>query len=439
MEAQRTRVLIDYAPRKAFRPFHDRTARYACIVAHRRAGKTVACVNDLLRGALTCKKENPRFAYIAPQYTQAKDVAWEYLKRYAAPVLAHGGGTNESELRVDLPNGGRVRLYGAENADRLRGLYFDGVILDEFATMDPRIWEVVRPALSDRKGWCAWIGTPRGHNTFWDILQASRGEAKPGGLFHGGDPKEWCSIVLKSSSTGILDQSELDEARRSLNADQFAQEYECSFEAAIQGAYYGTDMADAETGKRIVSVPYDKASSVITAWDLGIGDSTSIWFAQQVGQEIHLIDYVENSGVGLDWYVKEIRARPYVYGEHLFPHDVEARELGTGKSRKEVLEQLGLQVTLSPKLGVDDGINAARNILNRCWFDADKCARGIEALKQYRRDWDDKGKVWRSKPMHDWTSHAADSFRYLATGLKATTKPQWTKEIVNFETQWAVA
>jgi phage terminase large subunit len=422
-----TRVVIDYAPRPAFLPLHNRTERFACIVAHRRAGKTVACVNDLLKGALTLKKENPRYAYIAPQYTQAKDVAWEYLKRFAAPVLAHGGGTNESELRVDLPNGGRVRLYGAENADRLRGLYFDGVILDEFATMDPRIWEVVRPALSDRNGWCVWIGTPQGHNEFHRIYERSKTEAG------------WLSMMMKASQTKILPETELDEARRDLTPEQFAREYECSFDAAIVGAYYGKDMEQAEAENRITAVPWDRSTDVVTAWDLGIGDSTAIWFAQQVGREIHLIDFIEHSGVGLDWYVKALKDKPYVYGEHLFPHDVEARELGTGKSRKEVLEALGIKVTLAPKLGVDDGISAARNILNRCWFDKTATARGVESLKQYRREWDDRGKVFKPKPLHDWTSHPADAFRYLATGLKSTSKPQWSDQVMNFETQWAVA
>jgi hypothetical protein len=420
-------VGIDYAPRDAFVPLHNRRERFSCVVAHRRAGKTVACVNDLLRSAMHLKRDNPRYAYIAPQYTQAKDVAWEYLKHFAQPLLRYGGGTNESELRVDLPNGGRVRLYGAENADRLRGLYFDGIVLDEFATMDPRIWEVVRPALSDRDGWCIWIGTPNGHNEFYRVFERSKTE--PG----------WLSMLLKASQTSILPPKELEDARRDLTPEQYAREYECSFEAAVMGSYYGKDFEDAEAAKRIGSVPYDKATDVITAWDLGIGDSTSIWFAQQVGQEIHLIDYVEHSGVGLDWYVRELKSKPYVYGDHLFPHDVEARELGTGKSRREVLETLGIKVTMAPKLGVDDGINAVRNILNRCWFDKVNTARGVEALKQYRRDWDDRGKTFRPKPLHDWTSHAADAFRILATGLKSTSKPQWTDQIINFEAQWRVA
>ncbi len=416
-------LTIPYKPRDQFKPFHNRSERFSCIVAHRRAGKTVACINELIKGALTCTQKNPRFAYIAPHYNQAKDVAWEYVKEYAAPVINHYNITpNESELRVDLPNGGRVRLYGAENYDRLRGLYFDGVILDEYATMDPRIWEVVRPALSDRKGWCVWIGTPAGHNGFYNVWQeAQRND-------------EYQALMLRASETGIVDESELEAAQRDLSEDQYQQEYECSFEAAIMGAYYAKEFKFLEGESRIGSVPWERDLDVITAWDLGIGDATAIWFAQQIGNEVRLIDYYESSGVGLDHYVNHLRSKPYVYAEHVLPHDVEVKELGTGCSRRETLEGLGLRVSVAPKLPVDDGINAARALLTKCWIDANKCNQGIEALKQYRTEFDDKRKAFKNRPLHDWTSHAADAFRYLAVGLPDTHIE--TVPIVN--TDWIV-
>jgi len=365
------------------------------------------------------------FGYVAPYLKQAKAVAWDYVKHYCAPLVPHGATFNEAELRADLPNGGRIRLFGADNPDAMRGLYFDGVVLDEYADQDPRIWPVIRPALSDRLGWADFIGTPKGHNDFYDTYQ--RALANPG---------EWYSAIHKASETGLIPEAELQAARRSMTEDQYAQEYECSFEAAIQGAYYGKEMAEAEREKRICRVPYDKATDVITAWDLGIGDATAIWFCQQVGQEYHLIDYVENSGVGLDWYAGELKSRPYVYASHLLPHDVEAKELGTGKSRKEVLEQLGIKVTVAPKLRVEDGISAVRLVLNRCWFDADRCRRGIEALKQYRTEFDEQRKVFRDKPLHDWTSHGADAMRYLFTGIKKTDKAQWSDAVTNFKVDW---
>lgn len=425
MAESEQRIVIPYEPRQLFLPFHNRKQRFSCEVVHRRGGKTVSRVNELIRGALTEHLPRPMFGYVAPYLKQAKAVAWDYVKHYCAPLVPHGATFNEAELRADLPNGGRIRLFGADNPDAMRGLYFDGVVLDEYADQDPRIWPVIRPALSDRLGWADFIGTPKGHNDFYDTYQ--RALANPG---------EWYSAIHKASETGLIPEAELQAARRSMTEDQYAQEYECSFEAAIQGAYYGKEMAEAEREKRICRVPYDKATDVITAWDLGIGDATAIWFCQQVGQEYHLIDYVENSGVGLDWYAGELKSRPYVYAGHLLPHDVEAKELGTGKSRKEVLEQLGIKVTVAPKLRVEDGISAVRLVLNRCWFDADRCRRGIEALKQYRTEFDEQRKVFRDKPLHDWTSHGADAMRYLFTGIKKTEKAQWSDAVTNFKVDW---
>lgn len=423
--ADEQRVVIPYTPRELFVPFHNRKQRFSCEVVHRRGGKTVSRVNELIKGALTEERDRPRFAYIAPFLKQAKAVAWDYVKYYCAPLVPLGATFNEAELRADLPNGGQIRLYGADNPDSLRGIYLDGVVLDEYGVMDPRIWPVVRPALSDRLGWADFIGTPNGHNDFYDTLQKAKD-----------NPEDWYWAVHRASETKLIPDVELKAARGSMTKDQYEQEYECSFEAAIQGAFYGAEMAEAERENRITRVPYDKATDVITAWDLGIGDATAIWFCQQVGQEYHLIDYVENSGVGLDWYAQEVKGKPYVYAEHILPHDVEAKELGTGKSRKEVLGELGIKVTVAPKLRVEDGISAVRLVLNRCWFDADKCKRGIEALKQYRTEYDEQRKVFRDKALHDWTSHGADAMRYLFTGIKKTTKANWSDAITNFQVDW---
>lgn len=424
MAESEQRIVIPYEPREIFKPFHNRTQRWSVEVDHRRCGKTVSRVNDLIKRAITNPRERPRYAYIAPLLKQAKGVVWDYLKHFSAPLRDYGATYNEAELRVDYPNGGQIRLYGADNYDSLRGIYLDGVVLDEYGDMDPGIWPVIRPALSDREGWADFIGTPKGKNAFFDVWRDAQGNA------------DWYAAMHKASVTGLIPELELVDARKTLTADQYAQEYECSFDAAVQGAYYGKEMGDAEAEKRICRVPYDKASDVITAWDLGIGDSTSIWFCQMIGQEYHLIDYVENNGVGLDWYVKELKSKPYVYGDHILPHDVEAKELGTGKSRKEVLSELGIKVTVAPRLGVNDGINAVRMILNRCWFDAEKCSRGIDALKLYRTEWDDRRKVYRDNPLHDWTSHPADAFRYLATGLKKTAKADWNESLMNFRVDW---
>lgn len=399
-------VTIPYAPRPAFTDFHNRKERFACLVYHRRAGKTVATVNDLQRDVLTCSLPNPRAAYIAPYYKQAKAVAWDYAKEFARPIP--GVKINESELRIDYANGGRFQLFGADNYEALRGMYFDAVALDEPADFPANAWPmVIRPTLADRKGRATFIGTPKGKNDFWDVWDAART-----------DPT-WFSNLLKASDSGLIDQDELDAARRDMGDDRYDQEFECSFEAAILGAYWGKAMKAATDSKRIGVVPYDPAIPVVTAWDLGIGDSTSIWFAQFLGGEKRIIDFYETSGVGLDHYAKVIRDKKYIYSHHILPHDVEVRELGTGKSRLEVLKGLGVSdIRIAPKLPVDDGIQAARAFIATCWFDDVKCGRGIEALRQYRRDYDEKGRTFRSRPLHDWTSHGADAFRYLAVGYQ---------------------
>lgn len=397
---------INYRPRKLVKSFHKREERFAVIVAHRRFGKTVAAINDLIKSALTLERKQVRVAYIAPYYRQAKAIAWDYLLEYTQDI--EGVVYNVAELRADFPNGARFRLFGADNYDAMRGLYFDSVVLDEPADFPANAWpSVIRPSLTDRKGKATFIGTPKGKNEFWEIYNNA---------IHN---ENWFCAMYKADETDILEKEELEEARKTMGEDRYAQEFLCSFEAAIQGAYYAQEMKTAKIENRISSVPYDPAASVITSFDLGIGDSTAIWFAQFVGQEIHLIDYYENSGVGLDHYAKVLSEKGYHYESHILPHDVRVKELGTGKSRLETLDSLGVKnIEIAPRLSVDDGIQAARSMLNKCWFDAEKCERGIEALLQYRREFDEKLKSWRGRPLHDWTSHGADSFRYLAVGYR---------------------
>lgn len=425
--AQKTGVIrINYTPRKIFIPLHQRTQRWALVVAHRRCGKTVGCVNDLQRGALLCPKPRPRFAYVAPTYSQAKDVAWSYLQEFSSNIP--GVSTHEGELRVDYPNEGRVRLYGADNYNRMRGIYLDGVVLDEYGDMDPRAWEeVIRPALSDRGGWAIFIGTVRGRNHFYTLYErANRPEFK----------KDWYVAIHPASSTGILDPKELEDAQRAMTAEQYAAEYECSWAAPTVGAYYGQLIEQLQQNGCIGNVPYDRAKRVYTGWDLGVGDSTAIWFAQLIGEEVNIIDYVENSSVGLDWYAREVLRRPYIYASHYFPHDIEARELTTARSRLDVMRDLGIVGTVVPKGKVDERISAARLLLPRCRFDLNKCQSGIEALRHYRREWDAKNKVFADKPLHDWASHAADAFGALASMLPRTDQPHLKP--LKYDHRWVV-
>lgn len=408
-----------------------RRQRWAVIVAHRRAGKTVACLMDMLDHALRCKRPDGRYAYIAPFYVQAKSVAWDYLKAFARPVLASP--PNESELRVDLINGARISLYGGDNGDRLRGLALDGVILDEFADMAPSLWgQVVRPALADRKGWATIIGTVKGRNQLWQAYEAARA-----------DPEAWYSHVLRASQTGILDAEELADARRSMTPEQFAAEFECDPSAAVLGAYFGKELQRAEVEKRIGPVAYDPTLPVHTAWDLGVGDSTAIWFFQVAGAEIRIIDHYESHGQGLQHYAAVLSAKGYRYETDWVPHDARVKELGTGRTRVETMLSLGLRPRVVPAHGLMDGINAARLTIARCWFDADRCKDGLEALRQYQSEYDEKARTFKDTPKHDWTSHTADAFRYMAMAwrelagdakprdpIKELTRPRTIAEVI---------
>ena len=416
-------IEIPYKPREHQLKVHELLdgKRFAVVVAHRRFGKTVAALNHLIREAVLNEKETPRYAYIAPTYGQAKRVAWDYLVKYTTPL---GGTNNISELRVDFW-GRRIQLYGSDNPDSLRGQFFDGVIIDEVGDQNPKIWtDIVRPALTDRKGWCLFIGTPKGHNHFKELRD--RAEKEDG----------WGLLEFKASETGVVDETELKAAKNEMGEDKYRQEFECSFDAAVEGSYYGQMLNELEEKKHMQEIPREELSRTFTAWDLGMGDSTSIWVAQLVGTEVRLIDYYENHGVGLDHYVKWIKDNDYSKAEHILPHDVRVRELGTGKSRLEMLEEAGLQVKIAPRMGLDDGIQSVRRLLPRCWFNVPKVQNGLNCLRNYRRDYDEKRKIFFERPLHDWSSHGSDSFRYLALGLDEG-HSTWSKPI-NQTPKWIV-
>lgn len=416
-------IVIPYSPREQQSQIHNLIdeKRFSVVVAHRRMGKTVSAINHLIKAAILNGKEAPRYAYIAPTYGQAKRVAWDYLVKYAMPM---GGTENISELRVDFW-GRRIQLYGSDNPESLRGQYFDGVILDEIGDQNPKIWtDIVRPALADRLGWCLFIGTPKGHNHFKELRDRAEREA------------DWGLLEFKASETKVIAPSELIAAKSEMGDDKYLQEFECSFDAAVEGSYYGQIINDLEEKRHIQEIPRDDLCKMVTAWDLGMGDSTAIWVAQIAGSEVRLIDYYENNGVGLDNYVTWLRNNNYDKAEHILPHDVQVRELGTGKSRMEMLTNAGLEVRIAPRMGVDDGIQAVRRLLPRCWFNVPNVKIGLNALKNYRRAYDEKRKIYFERPLHDWSSHASDAFRYLAIGLNEDNS-SWGKPI-NVPKNWIV-
>jgi hypothetical protein len=420
-------IEIAYRPRDQQLKIHEAVDnhRFTVVVAHRRMGKTMCALNHAIKAAIECKKPNPRFAYIAPTYAQSKRVAWDYLLEFTRPL---GAVANISELRVDFW-GRRISLYGSDNADSLRGQYFDGVVLDEIGDQNPKIWnEVIRPALADRNTdeaptWCLFIGTPKGKNHFADF----RDRAKTA--------EGWALLEFKASETGILSDKELWSSRQEMGEDKYAQEFECSFNAAVEGSYYGQIVNDLEAKSRITTIDRDDLCRSFVAWDLGMGDSTCLFVAQLAGKEVRLIDCIENHGVGLDWYVSWLRENKYEGFAQILPHDVEVRELGTGKSRKEVLNEAGLEITVAPRLSVADGIQAVRRLLPRCWFDH-KTKPGLDAIRNYRREYNEKQQVFYDKPLHDWSSHYSDAFRYLAIGLDESDS-SWSSDLP-INAKWVV-
>ena len=364
--------------------------------------------------------------HMLPEYEQARKSVWNAINPHsgkrrideAFPVEIRKR-TRDDQMLIELANGSTWQLVGSDNYNSLVGSPPIGVTASEWALADPAAWGYLSPILRENGGWAVFISTPRGRNHFHDML---RGFDR--------DP-EWFVQTLTVSDTGALSPEQIEAVRREYRATYgdaqgealFAQEYMCSFDAAVLGAYYAGELQTAEQERRITTVPVDPITEVHTCWDLGISDSTAIWFWQSVGAQLRLVDYMEVQGRGLSEIVATLKVRGYNYGRHILPHDAEVRELGTGKTRREMLESMGLRrVEIAPKLAVEDGIQAARVLLARCWFDREKCARGIETLKNYRSRIDEKRRI-NLGPLHDWASHGADAFRYLAVSANNSAAP----------------
>ena len=411
-------VVIPYKPRRLQKFLHNQIPknRFNVIIAHRRSGKTVLCINHLIRAALTNPQPNPRYAFIAPTFKQGKSTAWDYIKNYCRniPYIKF----NESELRCDFPNGSRVTILGAENDQALRGIFLDGCVFDETQNISPVLFpEIIRPALADRKGWCIFIGTPKGQNYFYKLHKQALEE------------EDWWTATYKASETKVLDDKELAAAKRVMSKDLYEQEFQCSFQAAITGSYYGKIIEELEKNNRITEVPYDDNLKTETWWDLGLKDSTAIWFVQRLQSQLRVIDYYENSGEGLDFYADVLDSKPYKYDRHIAPHDIKVRELGAyGKSRLETALELGISFDIAPKLSIEDGIEMVRKTLPQCYFDKNKTYQGTEALKAYQKKWDERNQCFKNRPTHNFASHPSDAFRTGCTFFGGKVS-NWKKRI----------
>lgn len=403
-------------------------------VWHRRSGKDDVALH---LASVSAHQRVGNYWHMLPEASQARKAIWEAVnphtgKRRIDEAFPHElrDSTREAEMAIRFRCGSTWQVVGSDNYNSLVGATPVGIVFSEWALADPQAWAYLRPILAENGGWALFITTPRGRNhaaTFYDAT------------LH--DP-DWYCEKLTAEQTGVFSAEALAKERAEYireygeqdGRSRFDQEYLCSFDAAVVGAYYAREFVAIDNDKRICSVPYDPSVPVHTAWDLGMDDSTAIWCAQVVGKEIRIIDYYEASGEGLPHYANWLRAKPYSYENHFLPHDVEVRELGSGKSRVEQLQTLGIRVTPGRPRQDEDRVNAVRMILPRCWFDASKTKRGVEALRNYKRDWDEKTKAFRTRPKHDWASHGADAFGELAFGLRTDKPKSWAQP----STKWVV-
>lgn len=398
------RITIPYSQRDHFRPLHASKKRFRFVVAHRRAGKSVSEINELIKAAVqnTRSYPPPRYAYIGPTFAQTKDLIWGYLKHYTSVIP--GMHYSEGDLQATFPNGAMINLYGGGQAyQRMRGLYFDGAVADEYPLLDPDMLDsVVRPCLADYRGFFIASGTSNGDDHFHELKQMAEA-----------NPNEWDIFIIPVTDTDALHPDEVDEMRRQMDPDKFAREMLCSFAAPVEGAYYADIMNDLEAKGQIGEVPFDPAVALHTIWDIGIHDQTFVIGAQKAGMQVKIPKVWVFTGKGFPEIINAIKtdvtAAKMSLGVNIFPHDIMARELGTGRSRYEVVDELLGDIRVCPSHKVEDGITAVRSILPTTWIDKKNAAPLIMSLRNYHRG-------LNGKPVHNWASHGADSERYLAVG-----------------------
>jgi hypothetical protein len=383
-------------------------------VWHRRAGKDKTWLNITFTKMFERKGA---YHYYFPTYKQGKKIIWDGMDKDGFKFMDHlperlRKNTDKTNMFIETKFGSTFQIIGTDKMDNIVGPNPVGCVFSEYALQRPRAWNFIRPILAENDGWAAFNFTPRGNNHAKLIYDLAKGS------------ELWHSSLLTVDDTGAISKKVLENERKEIIHDTgsealYLQEYFCSFDAPLAGAYYVTQLLQARKENRITRVPYNENFPVDTYWDLGYDDSMTIWFAQSIANEIRFIDYYDNFGKGLNHYFKHLQELPYVYGEHFAPHDIEVHELtGEGKSRKEYAEGMGIDFQVAPRMPIEEGIAAVRRIFHRCYFDETKCATGLDCLKNYQKEWDEKRKIFRDHPLHDWASHGADAFKTFALSYR---------------------
>lgn len=407
-----SRVIIEICPRAQFREFIESERRFACVVAHRRAGKTFGCVQKLIQRAVGYKREGPpcRYGYIAPTRDQAKDIAWQYLTDYSSAIP--GVKFNQAELAITYPNKSVVRLYSGDSYERMRGLYFDGVVVDEPADIDPNAWPyVIMPCLSDYSGWATFIGTCKGRNAFYRMFHRALND------------ENWFVMALKASESGIIPAAELATLRANMTEDAYKQEYECDWTVGIAGAIYAKYVEDARQQGRVGKIPVSGCAPVWTAWDLGAPLNTVVWYFQVMGRTIQLVRCDRGMDETIVQRVARMKKDGINYAGHLFPHDGGAK-MKNGRTLADEAREAGLaNVIVVPPVsaveGVWWGVNHVQQLFPQLEFaapgsdEADPLMGALDALSCYHVKVDEAGLKVYDEPVHDWSSHTADALRTM--------------------------
>ncbi len=395
----------------------------AALVWHRRAGKDLTTLNWLVTQT---QKRVGTYYEIFPTYNQGKKILWNGITGGGTKFIDHFPKElikrkREDDMLLELINGSVWQIIGSDNLDRIVGTNPVGCVYSEWALMNPKAKTLTDPILLENGGWGVYVYTPRGKNHGYKL--AMMAEKDPTWYYSHLTIDDTRRDSPVENQSRIYTHEDIDQLRREgTPEDMILQEYYCSWSGETDAFFWGKEMDKAHKDGRVGDIPWVPELPVYTAWDIGIQDGTSIWFFQKVGEHYHFIDYYENEGAGLPHYAKFLQDKPYIYQKingHMAPHDISVRDWGTGKTRYEAAQKLGIHYLVIPKLPVGDGIDAVRRILPLCRFDRFKCSEGINALENYGKQWDDKRSCYKKKPVHDWTSHAADAMRMFAMGIRS--------------------
>ena len=408
-------IPFNYEAREYQKPFWKamETHRYAFILWHRRAGKEKTCLNFMIKKMV---EEKGIYYYLFPTYQQGRKVLWEGMDKQAFKFMDHFPAAliakkNDKQMSITLKNGSMMQIVGTDNYDTTVGTNPRGMIFSEYALQDPLAWSYFRPILAENKGWAIFNTTPRGENHAFKLWNnAVR------------DPS-WFTQKLTVRDTGVLTEEEINVEKEAYFKEQgddslFLQEWFCDFNAPVKGTYYAHIIERLEKNGAMKYNLFDAKYPVSTWWDLGYNDTNSIWFTQSVGNQIRVIDYLQDSNKGLQFYINALKEKPYVYERHSAPHDIEVHDYSTGKTRLETARNMGVDFDVIPRLSIEEGIQAVRTILEQCVFDVEKCEVGLNCLKSYQKEYDEKNNVFKPKPLHNWASHGSDAFRYLSLGIR---------------------